>query len=78
MFLQPIHGTLRMSTLLILIAMGLLARLSGSSLEQAQSQGEENSTTSDEDENLSVPRYGMLIFLTSVLLAFFRQDSFDN
>ena len=78
MFLQPIHGTLRMSTLLILIAMGLLAGLSGSPLEQAQSQGEENLTTSDEDENLSVTRYGMLIFLTSVLLAFFRQDSFDN
>tara|TARA_S200000501_G_scaffold150575_1_gene142027 strand:- start:64 stop:2214 length:2151 start_codon:yes stop_codon:yes gene_type:complete len=41
-------------------------------------QSEENSTDSDEDEDSSVPGFGILLFLTSVLLAFFRQDSFGD
>ena len=41
-------------------------------------ENEENSTDSDEDEDTSVPGFGILLFLTSVLLAFFRQDSFEN
>ena len=41
-------------------------------------QSEENSTDSDEDVDSSVPGFGILICLTSVLLAFFRQDSFEN
>ncbi len=41
-------------------------------------QNEDNSTDSDEDENSSVPGFGIFLFLTSVLLAFFRQDSFEN
>ena len=41
-------------------------------------QNEDNLTDSDEDEDSSVPGFGILLFLTSVLLAFFRQDSFEN
>ena len=41
-------------------------------------QIEENSTDSDEDEDSSVPGFGILLFLTSVLLAFFRQDSLES
>ena len=41
-------------------------------------QSEENSTIFDEDEASSVPGFGIIISLASVLLAFFRQDSFEN
>ena len=41
-------------------------------------QNEDNSTDSDEVQNSSVPGFGILLFLTSFLLAFFRQDSFEN
>ena len=39
---------------------------------------EDNSTDSDEDEDTSVPGFGILLFLISVLLAFFRQDSLES
>jgi secreted PhoX family phosphatase len=41
-------------------------------------QNEDNSTDFDKDQNSSVPGFGILLFLTSVLLAFFKQDSFEN